>query len=690
MNSLENKIKQAYDLHAQNKLDEAENFYLDILKKYPSDSNALALFGTLLLQLNRFNESISYLTQSIQFNPNLFIAHHNLGVLYSKNEVFNLALINFNNSLKLNKNYQHTYREKGWALSMLGKYEEAIESYNEALKINSNDALTYTNLSLLFYSQLQYEAALKNILRAIELNGKSSYYLQIQGFIYLEMKNYTKSVETFESALELYRNNYQVYLGLLRTNIELDNYVEAEKIREKIILECSGKDNADSHLLIEAMKNCNWEGVYEKLLKEDYPNNAEMHPFYFGALNNDPINIKKVTENYIDKNFGLSNRNNRIIKKNCKEKKIVVGYFSNDFYNHATSLLLSEAIKNHNHKDFYIIAFSYSSIIKFDSKTQELLKYFDQFIDINQKEDYEAAEIAKKYNLDIAVDLKGLTLGARPGIFSYSVAPVQVNFLGYPGTVAAPWMDYIIADKNIIDKNNYVNYTEKIIFMPECYQPNKSISPLKKLFKRKDFNLEEDMFVYCCFNDAYKITPEIFKAWMEILNKVEKSVLWLLGTNKSVIYHLKKEAKKHGVNDNRIIFSEKLSWEDHIERVSLADLFLDTFPYNAHTTASDSLRAEVPLLTLCSESFASRVGLSLLKTLKLDELITYDIETYKKRAILFAENKELYRTIKNKLMNNIHSSILFKPELFIKDLELAFKETVNRFQRGIKPEHIFL
>ena len=688
MDALEQRIKEAYELHIQEKINEAESLYLGILEEYPSEAQTLALYGTLLLQTDRVDESILHLVKSIQLNPNIFIAHHNLGVCYSRSDVFPIALIYFNNSIKLNKAYYHTHREKGQVLAKLHRENEAIESYQEALKIYPDDDLAYINLCLLFYFGREYQKALSNNLKAIALNNKSSYYFQIQGLIYFELHEYEKGIESLRRSLSLDQENYKSYLGLLKIYIKLDDDLEIKKLKKDFLERFPDKEDIEVTLLLENIRDCNWQGIYQR--KEELIKNSMsiVEPFVFSSLNDDPILIKNNTKKYIEHNFNLLNSRN--FKAKLINQKIKIGYFSNDFIDHALTLLMKEIFRNHNHNDFYIIAFSYARPSKFDSETKDLISFFDQFININDKNDYEASLIAKEHHLDIAVDLTGLALGARPGILSYGVAPIQINFLGYPGTMGAPWIDYIVADRNIIPKKNEDFYDEKSIIMPHCYQPNKSIKPLKKSFTRKDFNLPEHGFIYCCFNDHYKIGPAIFDSWMEILHKVDKSILWLLEPNKNVMYYLREEAKKHGIDESPIIFSKKLLWEEHIERMSLADLFLDTYPYNAHTTASDSLRAEVPLLTLCGESFASRVASSLLNNLELDELITYDIETYKNKAILLAKNKELYRKTKNKLINNIYSREIFKPELFTKDLESAYKAAVQRFQAGLKPEHIYL
>ena len=318
-----------------------------------------------------------------------------------------------------------------------------------------------------------------------------------------------------------------------------------------------------------------------------------------------------------------------------------MGYFSADFHNHATMYLMAKVFEAHDPKRFKVYAYSFGPDHN-DEMRQRLVKAVDIFKDVKAKSDKEIAKLAQKDKIDIAVDLKGYTQLARPGIFSYRAAPIQISYLGYPGTMGADFYDYIIADKIIIPEEQKRNYSENIIYLPSCYMPQDSSRLISdKPLTRQNFNLPENGFVFCSFNNSFKITPKEFDIWMRLLSKIDGSVLWLLKANKSSEDNLRIEAKKRGVEPNRLIFADKIAVEEHLARQRLADLFLDTFPYTAHSTCSDVLRIGLPVLTCMGESFTSRVSASFLHTMMIPELITTSYEEYEKLANKIANDKDL-------------------------------------------------
>jgi predicted O-linked N-acetylglucosamine transferase (SPINDLY family) len=291
--------------------------------------------------------------------------------------------------------------------------------------------------------------------------------------------------------------------------------------------------------------------------------------------------------------------------------------------------------------------------------------------------DSEVSSLCKELKLDIAVNLTGHTLNARNSIFFNQVAPRQVNYLGYPGTMGSKYFDYIIADKIIIPEENKKYFSEKVIYLPNCYQPNqKKIEISDKNLNKKDFGLPQDKFIFGCFNNGYKITPLIFKSWMNILKKCETSILWILQDKELGKQNLWKEAEIEGVDKERIIIAGRISSKDHLKRLKFIDLFLDTFPYNAHTTASESIRAGVPILTLKGKSFPSRVASSILINVGLEKLITDNLQDYENKAISLARNNKEIKSLKKHLGQGKNLSKLFDSRVFTKDLEKIYKKIV--------------
>jgi predicted O-linked N-acetylglucosamine transferase (SPINDLY family) len=361
------------------------------------------------------------------------------------------------------------------------------------------------------------------------------------------------------------------------------------------------------------------------------------------------------------------------LKKN-ENKKIKLGYFSADFKTHAVAALIANLIEVHDRNSFEVIGFSYGETSPDDQMRERLSNAFDEFIDIRGKSDAEVALLARKIGIDIAIDLGGHTADARTGIFAFRAAPIQVNYLGYPGTLGAEYFDYIIADKILIPKANEQFFTEKIAFLPHTYQPNdrkKVIS--QKQFTRTELGLPENGFIYCCFNNNYKITPKTLDSWCRILKSVPGSILWLLEDNQVAAPNLCNEVQKRGVDPVRLFFAPRMNSSDHLARHQLADLFIDTVPYNAHTTASDALWTGLPILTLLGDTFAGRVAGSLLNAIGLNELIANTQNEYETLAIDLGNNRDKLKSIKQKLISNRLTTPLFDIEIYTRNIEKAYQ-----------------
>ena len=314
---------------------------------------------------------------------------------------------------------------------------------------------------------------------------------------------------------------------------------------------------------------------------------------------------------------------------------------------------------------------------------------FDHFINVANLSDLEVALLSRELGVDIAIDLKGVTQDSRLGIFSFRAAPIQVSYLGYPGTLGADYIDYLIADKTLIPSQSQQHYSEKIVYLPNSYQVNdrqRVIAPTQ--FTKKELGLPDDAFVFCCFNNNFKITPDVFDSWVRILKAVENSVLWLLQDNPTAAKNLQKEAERRGLDPVRLVFAKRMDLPEHLARHKAADLFLDTTPCNAHTTASDALWAGLPLLTCLGETFASRVAASLLNAIGLPELITETLADYEKLAIDLAKTPAKLKTLKEKLERNRLTTPLFDTELFTNHVEIAYTQMFERYQADLSPEHI--
>jgi predicted O-linked N-acetylglucosamine transferase (SPINDLY family) len=320
---------------------------------------------------------------------------------------------------------------------------------------------------------------------------------------------------------------------------------------------------------------------------------------------------------------------------------------------------------------------------------QRIMGAFSNIFDVTRLSDLDAANLIQQNEIDILVNLNGFFGFARQGIFSYKPAPIQVNYLGFPGTIGINYMDYIIADKVVIPEESKIHYVEKLVYLPNSYQANDDLRKISdRKFSKAELGLPEDAFVFACFNNNYKITPTIFDSWMRILSLVQGSVLWILADNSMAKDNLIKEAFARGIDSCRLVFAERLPIAEHLARHDLADLFLDTLPYNAHTTCSDALWAGLPVLTLMGHTFPGRVSSSLLSAMGLSELITYTQGEYEAMAIDLAMNPKKLADIKLKLTNNRFTAPLFNTPAFTKNLEAAYIKMYAHYQAGLEPEHI--
>ena len=561
-------------------------------------------------------------------------------------------------SIQLKPNYAEAWGNRGNALQDLKRYEEALASHERALELKPNYAEGWSN----------------------------------KGAVLNELKRFDEAIAHYDKALSLKPDYLEAWSNKAATLNQIKRYDEAITHYDRALSLKSDIDWISGDLLHTKMKICSWSGLTESLediSKKVVANEKVIKPFPLLALNDDSLFHKKSSEIYIQSIYPFNPVLGPILKR-PESPKIRVGYFSADFHNHATGYLMAELFELHDKSQFELVGFSFGPIAN-DEMRQRLEKSFDQFIEVGNKSDMEITQLGRNLNIDIAVDLKGITQESRTGIFAHRAAPIQVNYLGYPGTMGTDYIDYIIADKTLISPEVQSCYSEKIIYLPNSYQVNDRKRLISdRQFTRQELGLPESSFVFCCFNNNYKILPATFEGWMQILKVVEGSVLWLFNDNSWAVENLKKEAEKQGIAPDRLVFAELLPLPEHLARHRQADLFLDTFPYNAHTTTSDALWAGLPVLTLMGRSFASRVAASLLNAVGLPELITSTQEEYEALAIELARNPKKLADIKLKLARNRLTTPLFDTPLFTKNLEVAYIKMMKRYQANLQPDHILV
>ena len=551
------------------------------------------------------------------------------------------------------------------AIKYLTKAQSLRKEIN--LKLIFGLVNSYLSLKEIKEAELILEEAVKN-------NPKSELLIFNYAKIEEDLLNFNKAIKLYEKGLKLNSKNYKALSNLGGLYQKTNRYLNAIEVYKKAIKLKPQIAHLKISLLTCKSFVCDWsepEYIKDTLNKIDTLG-QEICPFDLLPLEDNPRNHLKRAKHFFNSKYRRVSQNISYEPKN----KIRIGYFSADFRKHAVMYLIKGLFRLHNKKHFDVYIYSLNS--KEDELTDELKNNVNVFRNISNISDEKAAFIARKDSLDIAVDLMGYTKKMRLSIFSLRVAPIQISYLGYPGSTGADCIDYLIADNVIVPDKFRKFYSEKVIHMPNCYQCNDSNRKTsKKEFSKTELGLIEGGFVFACFNANNKITSEEFDIWMNLLKRIKNSVLWLYKSNNYSAVNLKKESENRGVDSSRIIFADRVSNEDHLSRIEFADLFLDTFNYNAHTTASDALWAGVPVITKQGESFSARVCSSLLTALKLEELIVKNNAEYEEKAYNIATNRIYLNELKYRLKQGKTESSLFDTKGFAENLEKIYIKLVK-------------
>ena len=615
---MDEQIKKILHFLEKKNFVDAETICSEVYEQYSNNPEYLNIYAVILFELKKYNDAINKWKKAIFLNSNFFNAYENLGSAYLELKKYRDAISNYNQAIKINSKSFKVFNNRGNALSKLNKLEEALLSYDKAIEINPNDIYAYIFKAHIFSEQGKFEEAL--------LSYKNAYYINpehplLLGYIVniktkiCDWDDYQKNIDKIKISLENGKN-----ISFPFTTLMVGDFPDIHRLAAKI-----------------------WSSQYENLYKK--------------------------------KNIKLKNKN---------KKKIRVGYYSADFRNHATAYLITEMLEKHDKSKFEVFGFYLGrSIGSEDLWHDRVKKTFDKFFDVSSMTEFEISELSIKEEIDIAIDLMTHVnngMENRFGAFTIGCAPLQINFLGYPGTSGSKSIDYIIADKNLIPSDCKKFYSEKIIYLPNSYQPNiKNIKISESNLTREKLGLPKDKFIFCSFNQHQKINPKIYDIWMSILNKNPNSILWLLNDNIFSNKNLLLEAKKRGIEEKRIIFGERFSHADHLERIKFGDLFLDTFPCTAHTTCSDALRVGLPVLTISGSSFVSRVATSLLNTMNLKELISNNFKEYEIIANKIVSDTDFLDKIKFKIKKNVLDSPLYNAEIFTKNLEIAYEKVFKNY-----------
>jgi predicted O-linked N-acetylglucosamine transferase (SPINDLY family) len=650
--SLGNLFRQASALHREGRLREAEDLYRRLLHADPSSFSAYHMLGLLLAQDGRAAQSLPFIAEALKRKPDDPAALVNYANVLSLMGRHKEAVSSYDRALAIAPDAE-TFKNRGFALQSLGQLAQALASYAKASALDPSDVQALYKQGVLLGELGQSDEALACYDRLLRLAPDHVEALNNRGFIlWLNKHDYGLAITDLERAFAL-DPNLPYLLGAIM------------------------------HLKMYAADWSDFDRAKKQIVEETRLGHHAARPFMFQALSEDPSELQACARLYAKDLFPPAPFSPHEPSSRAGRSRIRLGYLSGEFRDQATAILMAGLYERHDRRRFEVVAIDNASADK-SAMSARLKQAFDSWIDIGGLTDAEAAEKIRAGEIDILVNLNGWFGKHRMSVFARRPAPLQVNYLGFPGTMGVSYMDYIIADQVVIPPEEEDFYDEAVVTLPRSYQVNddhgRIIAPLPS---RHDAGLPEQGFVFVNFNQSYKLTPQTFAGWMRILKKVEGSVLWLLDCTPPFASNIARHAREHGICPQRILFASDQPPPLHLARLALADLFLDGLPYNAHTTGSDALWAGVPLLTCKGSAFAGRVGTSLLMAAGLPELVTHSAQDYEALAVRLARDPKALAGLKHRLKRNCP---LFDTNLFRRGIEAAYDRMWRNWLAGQRPK----
>jgi protein O-GlcNAc transferase len=652
--NMQGTLARAVAAHRAGNVSEAEFLYKLVLQAEKKQFDALHMLAVIEGQRGNFSEAARRLREALRVRPNAADAWINLGRMQAE----------------------------------LHDDDNAAKSYAKALALDPKSALAHSNFSIVLRRQRRFEESLAHCQTAIDLAPNYADPWCNRGNILFDLNRIEEAISSYDRALAIAPNLAQALHGRGWALYEDRRYDEAYASFDRCYALKPSLPFVEGDRIRAKMHICNWDnrdGEWAHLFSAVRQGGAQCRPFVMVVTSPSAAEQLVCAQRYAADLFPPA-RKPLWRGERYEHEKIRLAYISADFQQHATSLLAAGLFESHDRTRFETTAVSLGPDVNDDMRTR-LCPAFDRFLELRERGDGEIAKILRQLEIDIAIDMKGFTGYARPAIFQERGAPIQVNYLGYPGSMGAGFIDYIVADKTVIPPEQAPFYSERIAWLPDTYQVNDDKRSVHKTMPpRSELHLPENGFVFCCFNDCFKISPALFDVWMRLLKQVEGSVLWLLADNEPAKRGLCLEAERRGVVPERLIFATRAPLDDHLRRHKQADLFLDTLPYNAHTTASDALWVGVPIVTCLGSTFAGRVAASLLRAIGLGELVTESLSDYESLALKIAREPAFYAALKEKLAHNRRTFPLFDTQRYTRHIEAAYEAMWQRWQRGESPE----
>lgn len=710
--------------HDAGRLDAAWQHWQQALKMVPTHVLLLNKIGALARKLKKEVLAEQFFRQAIAADPGKPEAHFNLGNLLSTRADWLPAIQSYSNAIECQPDFMQAYNNLGIALKEFGRPDEAVKVLDtalakapreERLHINKAKALQAMSLGKAAVTHLRavldqqgphfevltaladietaendYAAAHGHYTAALKLQPNSAVIHNNLANLLQDMGRLDEAMHHYKQAIQIDPDFYQALQNLCNILNGKKDYAQSLRYYERVRQINPASPYLSGMSLNARMHTCTWAQWEEHVAEvcSGLQVGAKVvNPFPPLAFLSDVRLLTRSAQLWVQHQVPQSQVLPPIpFRPRTPGQKIRVGYYSADLYTHATALLMAGVLESHDRQGFEWIAFSFGPAQE-DALSQRVRSAFDRFIDVRTYSDRVVAQLSRELGIHIAIDLKGFTQDARTGIFAERAAPVQVNYLGFPGSMGAPYIDYIIADPVIIPDRLRSTYTEAVVRLPHCYQANDNRRPIAdEVPDRASQGLPAVGRVLCSFNNNYKITPPVFDIWMRILKRFPDCVLWLLQDNNAAAENLKKAAQDRGVDPARLVFAPRLRNDAHLARHALADVFIDTFPCNAHTTASDALWAGLPVITCAGETFASRVAASLLKAMSMDDCVAEDLAGYEQRIVAALEQPQALVQLRQRVRQARTSSPLFDTPATARHLESAYRQMMERYWTKQLPE----
>ncbi len=650
--------------------------------------------GNALSELKNYEQACAAYARALAVKPDSAECHNNRGRALEGLERPDEALACYNQAIALKPVYAEAYFNRGNALAELKRLDEAIASYDKAVAVKSDYAEAYNNRGNAFKNLQRLDEAIASYDKAVALKSDYAEAYNNRGNAFKDLKRLDEAIASYDKAVAVKPDFAEAYGNRGNALRELKRLDEAIASYDKAISLNPALEFLIGEALHTRMQTCDWrryENDIAEISARIESDDKAVSPFIALTSFDSCATQLRAAKIWVSAKYSRTIPL-PFVDKYARREKIRIGYYSSDFRMQPLSFLMIDVFRLHDKSLFETYAYSFDNP-RGDVVNAQLRDYFGHFIDVSKLSDRQVASLSREHEIDIAVDLVGFTGGRRTDILARRPAPIQVNFLGFPGAMGADFIDYIIADPIVIGHRQKRFFTEKVVSLPDTYYPtsyNNDLYRTDKVFRRAEVGLPDDAFVFCCFNNNYKIVPDVFEIWMRIMHAVDGSVLWLFQDNATAAANLRKEAIARGVDGQRLIFASRMPVAEHLARIGVADLFLDTLPYNAHTTATDALWAGLPILTKPGEAFAGRVAASVLTAVGVPELITESYVQYEALAIELASNADKLAAIKRKINNNRLTAPLFDTARYTKYLEKAYGTMYERHHAGRAPDDIIV